>query len=323
MTWETVSAILLFLLGLGLIIKGGDIFVDASTWIAEASGMPKFLIGATIVSVATTLPEMFASTIATASGSNDIAIGNAVGSVTANMGLIMAISLIFMPMAIKRSEIGIKSGIMLVSIAVLLLTCMDGELTVWEGLILLALFIGYIIENIVSAKRTLGKGGESKEERPAVNKKTVTVNILKFVLGAAALAFGSHLLVDNGKYLAQLIGVPERIIAITLIAIGTSLPELVTAITALVKKQGSMSVGNIIGANIIDITMILPICSLISGGTLAVPAASYSVDLPVCLVIGAIALVPTLICKKFHRWQGIVMIAGYIAYLVYSVLMPH
>ena len=126
---------------------------------------------------------------------------------------------------------------------------------------------------------------------------------------------------DNGKYLAKLIGVPERIIAITLIAIGTSLPELVTAITSLVKKQGSMSVGNIIGANIIDITMILPICSFISGGTLTVPSASIALDMPVCLAIAAIALLPTLLFKKFHRVQGVIMVGGYVAYLIYSVLM--
>ncbi len=316
MTWETISAIFFFLLGLGLIIKGGDIFVDAATWMAEASGIPKFIVGATVVSIATTLPEVFASSIAAASGSTEIAIGNAIGSVTANTGLIMGVSVIFLPMAIKRSQIGIKAGMMLLSILALLLVCLDGALTLGDGLVLLALFIAFIAENVYSASRNKESG-----ERPQVTKKILLINLLKFVLGAAALAFGSNLLVDNGKYLAKLIGVPERIIAITLIAIGTSLPELVTAVTSLVKRQGSMSVGNIIGANIIDITMILPICSFISGGVLTVPTDSFALDMPVCLAIAAIALLPTLIFKKFHRAQGIVMVASYAAYLGYSIFM--
>ena len=130
MSWETISAILLFLLGLGLIIKGGDVFVDAATWMAEASGIPKFIVGATVVSIATTLPEVFASSIAAAGGSTEIAIGNAIGSVTANTGLIMGVSVIFLPMAIKRAQIGVKAGMMLTSILALLLVCLDGEVTI-------------------------------------------------------------------------------------------------------------------------------------------------------------------------------------------------
>lgn len=316
MSWETVSAILLFLLGLGLIIKGGDVFVDAATWMAEASGIPKFIVGATVVSIATTLPEVFASSIAAVGGSTEIAVGNAIGSVTANTGLIMGVSVIFLPMAIKRAQIGMKSAMMLMSIFTLLMVCLDGTVTIWDSVLLFALFVAFIVENVYSASKQ-----KEKNERPQVTKKILLINLLKFVLGAAALAIGSNLLVDNGKYLAKLIGVPERIIAITLIAIGTSLPELVTAITSLVKKQGSMSVGNIIGANIIDITMILPICSFISGGTLTVPNASVALDMPVCLAIAAVALLPTLLFKKFHRAQGVIMVGGYIAYLVYSVLM--
>ncbi|MDD6643265.1 MAG: calcium/sodium antiporter [Faecousia sp.] len=316
MSWETVSAILLFLLGLGLIIKGGDVFVDAATWMAEASGIPKFIVGATVVSIATTLPEVFASSIAAAGGSTEIAVGNAIGSVTANTGLIMGVSVIFLPMAIKRAQIGMKSAMMLMSIFTLLMVCLDGAVTIWDSILLFALFVAFIVENVYSASKQ-----KEKDERPQVTKKILLINLLKFVLGAAALAIGSNLLVDNGKYLAKLIGVPERIIAITLIAIGTSLPELVTAITSLVKKQGSMSVGNIIGANIIDITMILPICSFISGGTLTVPSASIALDMPVCLAIAAIALLPTLLFKKFHRVQGVIMVGGYVAYLIYSVLM--
>ena len=144
-----------------------------------------------------------------------------------------------------------------------------------------------------------------------------------FVLGAACLVVGSNLLVDNGTVLAQLLGVSERIIAVTMVAIGTSLPELVTAITAIVKKQSSMSVGNILGANIIDITIILPLCALISGDGLQIAAQSVRqtvyLDMPMCVLETAIAVIPTMLCKRFTKLQGIIMAALYIAYVFVTV----
>ena len=310
---ENLIAVLLFLVGLGLIVKGGDWFVDAASWMAEASGMPKFLIGATIVSVATTLPEIIVSVIAAAEGQTEMAIGNAVGSVTANLGLIMGFSLLFLPMAIRRSQFALKGALMVGACVILLITCLDGQMTVGEGLICLAVFVVYIYENIRSAR---GENGAA--DRPAVEKRDLWKNIFLFVLGAASLVVGSRLLVDNGTILATALGVPERVIAVTMVAIGTSLPELVTAVTAVVKKQGSLSVGNILGANIIDIAVILPLCAMISGGALPVSAASFSLDMPVCLAEALIAVVPTIIRRKFSRVQGVCMIVLYLAYLVYT-----
>ena len=164
----------------------------------------------------------------------------------------MGVSVIFLPMAIKRAQIGVKAGMMLTSILALLLVCLDGAVTIWDSVLLIALFLAFIAENVYSASKN-----REKSERPEITKKTVIVNILKFVLGAAALAIGSNLLVDNGKYLAKLMGVPERIIAITLIAIGTSLPELVTSISACKKGENDMAIGNVIGSNILNILCIL------------------------------------------------------------------
>lgn len=144
--------IFLFLVGLVLIIKGGDWFVDAAAWMAEASGMPKFLIGATIVSVATTLPEIIVSTMAAAEGSTDMAIGNAIGSVTANIGLIMAVSLLFLPAVIQRKQFAFKGALMVGSVVLLWALCLDGQLTVVEAVIVLLLFVAYIIENVHTAK---------------------------------------------------------------------------------------------------------------------------------------------------------------------------
>ena len=324
MSSSLIITILLFLLGLVLIIKGGDWFVDAATWMAAASGLPQFLIGATVVSMATTLPEIIVSTMAAAAGSTDLAIGNAIGSVTANTGLIMAISLIFMPVVIRMSQFSVKGVLMVLSTLVLWLLCRDGLLSLPESLIVLVLFIAFLIENIRSAKKLSQEEHTDKEVVPVdKSRKALLKNLALFVLGAACLVVGSNLLVDNGTVLAQLLGVSERIIAVTMVAIGTSLPELVTAITAIVKKQSSMSVGNILGANIIDITIILPLCALISGDGLQIAAQSVRqtvyLDMPMCVLETAIAVIPTMLCKRFTKLQGIIMAALYIAYVFVTV----
>lgn len=323
MSSSLIITIVLFLLGLVLIIKGGDWFVDAATWMAEASGLPKFLIGATVVSMATTLPEIIVSTMAAAEGSTDMAIGNAIGSVTANTGMIMAISLIFMPIAIRLSQFSVKGILMVVSTLVLWLLCRDGVLSLTESLIVLVLFVLFITENIRSAKNLSQEEHTDKAVPVDKSKQALLKNVALFVLGAACLVVGSNLLVDNGTVLATLLGVSERIIAVTMVAIGTSLPELVTAITAIVKKQSSMSVGNILGANIIDITIILPLCALISGNGLQIAVQSVRqtvyLDMPMCVLETAIAVIPTILHKRFTKLQGIVMLALYIAYVFVTV----
>ena len=144
-------------------------------------------------------------------------------------------------------------------------------------------------------------------------------NVVFFALGAAAIVLGSNLLINGGSSIAAALGVPERVIAITMVAIGTSLPELVTTITAIRKRQAHLSAGNIIGANIIDLALILPICSLVSGGTFAVSAASLSVDFPVCFALVLIAMVPLLIRQKASRAQGVLLLICYAAYIILSV----
>ena len=310
--------ILLFAVGIILIVKGGDYFVDAASWMAEVSGIPKLIVGATVVSFATTLPELLVSAFAAAQGKVDMSIGNAVGSVTANLGLIMAIALICMPTLIKRRDYMLKSCLMLGAALFLVIFGAGGELALIPSILLLVIFIVAMAENIHEAR--LGMREEEREEEAGLKQKPapkeIALNISKFIAGTVGIVLGAQLLIDNGSELARFIGVPERIIGVTIIAIGTSLPELVTTITAIAKKQASLSVGNIIGANIIDLTLILPISTMIYGGGLPVSRQVAMIDLPACLLVGCIAVIPALISQKFRRSQGIVLLFTYAAYVV-------
>ena len=307
--------VLLFAAGLVCIIKGGDLFVDAAGWIAEASGIPKFIIGATIVSFATTLPEMLVSVFAALEGNADIAVGNAVGSVTANTGLIMCLSLVCMTCLMERRQFGVKACLLLAAILSLFGFTRDGRLSIAEGLLVLVIFAGFLAESLISARREQGTERKAEGERPAVSGKTVAGNIVKFVLGAAGIVLGAQLLIDNGSAIASLLGVPDAIVAATMIAVGTSLPELVTTLTAIRKRESSLSVGNIIGANIMDLTLILPLCSLILGKPLPVQSQGMLLDIPACLIICAAVLVPALWKGKFQRWMGFLAGGLYIVYL--------
>ena len=314
-TGSTLMLVLvLFAVGLVCIIKGGDLFVDAASWIAEASGIPKFIIGATVVSFATTMPEMLVSVFSAFEGSADIAVGNAVGSVTANTGLIMCLSLVCMSCNMPRRQFGVKAGLLLAAVALLYAFTRDSSLSIVESVIIMLVFFGFTAESIIAAKRE--QGTAQPDERPDTNGKNIALNIGKFILGAAAIVLGAQLLIDNGSALAVMIGVPDSVIAATMIAIGTSLPELVTTITAIRKKQSSLSVGNIIGANIMDLTLIMPLCSLLMGKPLAVENQGMLLDVPACLVVSAAAMIPALVCGKFKKWIGWLIGGLYIVYLV-------
>ncbi|MGN0569213.1 MAG: calcium/sodium antiporter [Candidatus Fimenecus sp.] len=312
-----IYVVIMFVLGLFFIVKGGDIFVDAATWIAEATGIPKFVIGATVVSFATTLPELLVSAIAATKGQNDMAVGNAVGSVTANVGLIMSISVLCMPAFVKRKEIAFKGTLMILAVAGLCVFSYNLRLSIWQGIILMAIFAVFMIENIITGKASIID--EDGDGKPDVNGKELLKNVVKFIIGALGIVVGADLLVDDGTVIARQLGVSEAIIGVTIIAVGTSLPELVTTITAIVKKQSDLSIGNIIGANIIDLTMILPICAFISGSALPVGKQSAFLDMPICLLVICIAIIPTLIFKKLSRWQGALMVCIYIGYVAVLV----
>ena len=325
---ETVLMYVMFAVGVVLIVKGGDWFVDGAVWVAEVTGIPKFIIGATIVSLATTLPEIMVSTMAAVEGHQilvsgvgnylaasqgkvGMAIGNGIGSVICNTALIMSISIIFVKMTVKRREFTPKAICLLAAVVVLFICSAGGFLSIGGAVCLLVVFALFIFENIRSAKGEK-TAAEAEQEKPETTGK----HIAMIVLGVVCVVLGSRLLVNYGSEIARSWGVSEAVIGVTMIAIGTSLPELVTAVTAVVKKQSSMSVGNVIGANIIDTTLIPAICAFVYGGKLPVSAQNLYLDFPVAILVALIASVPTIITKKFHKWQGIVMLVLYLAYLV-------
>lgn len=332
--WNVFLLILVFIVGIVLIVKGGDFFVDAASWIAEISGIPKLIVGATVVSFATTLPELLVSSIAAAQGSVDMAAGNAIGSVTANIALIMGLSLIFMPAKVNRKDYLYKSIMMVTPLIVMFAFSFngkkDGYINLFASAILLVVFACNMLENVLSAKKNIKEeklnstldgqpsadGQAVAKQKPKTDRRTVVINVLKFIFGTAGIVGGAQILVDSAKALAHRANVPEGIIGLTIVAVGTSLPELVTTITAIIKKESSLSVGNIIGANILDLCMIMPICAFICGKALPVSYRMITFDIPVTFFVSCVALIPMFIRGKFSRIQGFALIGSYIAYLI-------
>ena len=306
---DPLFVVLLFVLGLVLIVRGGDDFVDAASWMADASGVPAFLIGATIVSVGTTLPELLVSLMASEAGALGIAVGNAVGSVTANLGLIMGLSVLWSAGKLDRRAQGFKLAMMGEAIGLLMLFTRGGSLSLPCAVLLLALL------PVCLAETVLGIHDEKAKLRATADKRAIALNFVKFLAGGAGILIGARLLVDCGANLALLCGVPEGIIGATLVAVGTSLPELVTAIAALARGQAGLSIGNIVGANIIDLTLILPLCCLTSGHALPVPPQSAALDIPFCLALTLLAILPPLATGRFHRRQGLAMLGMYGTYI--------
>ena len=218
--WITV---LLFLLGLLLIVKGGDWFLDGAVWIAEATGVPRFIIGATIVSLATTLPELTVSVTGVLQGEVDLAVGNAVGSVTANLGLILGISVLCIPSVVNRKQFNLKAILMVVGAALLTVLCWSGTLRLLPGLLLFVIFIVYLGNNIVDARSSVQER-EALPERRTTSYRQMIMKLGMFVIGIAAIVLGSQLLINYGSELALQLGVPSSIIGVTMVAIGTSLP---------------------------------------------------------------------------------------------------
>ena len=308
--------VLLFLFGLALLIKGGDWFVDAASSLAHRFHMPELLIGATVVSLGTTLPEVMVSAQGAMVGSGSIAFGNAVGSVICNTSLIAAITLVVNPAKADRKTLILPSAAFFIAAAFYCFNAyVFGGFSRLSGVILLAMFALYMVLTVLQMKRT-PTDPQTNSETP---EGSLGRDVLMLVVGAVVIAIGANLLVDNAKIIAAALSVPESVIALTLVALGTSLPELVTAITSLIKGCGALSLGNIIGANLFNLVLVSGTAITINPFDLtSASATSLTVDIPLMLVVMLIMTLPALIRQKLSRWQGVVLLCAYVAYCVFQ-----
>ena len=313
--------IVLFVIGLVCLIKGGDWFVDGATGLARKFHVPEFIIGATIVSIGTTLPEVMVSATSAVKGIGDMAYGNAIGSVICNTALISAITIAIRPTEVERKSFRLPVACFFIAAAFfMVISYAFRDFSRVTGIILLMMFIAYmIIVTVQGFKHPDKAAAEDQKEADSPFWKTIVL----LVVGAALIALGARLLVNNGTKIATLLGVPDTVIALTFVALGTSLPELVTAITALVKGHSNLSLGNIIGANFFNLALVSGISITLAPFRLPVEKqiagmnASLVVDLPLMLTVMAIMTIPTLIRQKLSRTQGILLLllyAGYVAF---------
>lgn len=314
--------LLLFIVGLICLIKGGDWLVDSACSIAKSLGIPDLIIGATIVSIGTTLPEIIVSTQSAITGHGEIAFGNALGSIICNTSLIAALSIIIKPAHIKKENL--KLPVIFFFIAALLFSYRAyfyGYFTRLSGIVFLIIFLLYLFYIIRQEKVNLNIN--TKEE---VERSNLAIEIAIFILGAVAIALGSNLLINNGIIIAEYLEVPEKVIGITMIALGTSLPELITAITSLRKGHGLLSLGNIIGANFFNFVLVTGLS--VSLSPFAIPMTqtligknvSLIIDIPVMLITMLILTIPALISGKLTRLQGIILLLLYISFIVFQFI---
>lgn len=337
--------VIMLAIGFVLLIKGGDWFVDGASGIARRFHLPEILIGATVVSIGTTLPEVMVSAGAALQGSGEIAYGNAIGSIICNTALIAALTIAIRPGPAARKSMALPVVFFFISAAVYCVGAYAlGTFSRLMGAVLLTIFAIYMISTVVRMKKSAASIETVKEEEfddsipreeqleaesgedhvvELVSKGTkdsLLKDILMLVIGAVLIALGADFLVDNAIIVAQTCGVSEKIIGLTIVALGTSLPELVTAITALSKGYGSLSLGNIIGANLFNLVLVSGVAVTISPFVLPATGfiggfnSSLVLDIPVMLTVMLILTVPTMIKQKLSRWQGIVLLAIYAAF---------
>lgn len=308
--------LILFILGLILVIKGGDWFVDSAISIAKLSGLPEIFIGATIVSIATTLPEVIVSATGALDGKTTMSLGNAVGSMICNVGLILGITNLISPSKKLSKIFNIKSLILITYSLILIVFSYNGIINRTESLFLLFLFILFLSFNTFSLKKNKNNDKSIAYE---ISKQEIIRIASFFIIGILAIILGSNLLIKNGSELARYIGIPEGIIALTLIALGTSLPELVTALTALKKGNSELSVGNILGANILNISLVLGVSGVIS--PIEILPRNIRFDIPIALLLALLLIVPSMKNKRVSRFQSGVLLTIYVLYIAITAIM--
>ena len=366
-------SVLLFAVGLVLLIKGGDWFVDGATGIAKRFNLPDIVVGATVVSIGTTLPEVMVSTTGALQGSGAMAYGNAIGSIICNTALIAAISITCNPGPVNTKSMKTPVIFFFCSAALYCLASyVLGEFPRWMGFVMLAIFVVYTILTVRNglknpdsaaeeeAEEDSASGGLGKEiallavcavviavfssmvtgllmlvafaayiflkqrAAKATGEKQLWEELLLLVVGAAVIAVGADFLVEHGQVIALGLGVPETVVALLFVALGTSLPELVTTITSLRSGHASLGVGNVIGANVFNLVLVSGVA--VSLAPFKVPCENFLLDtglnmslvfeIPVMLGVMCLMIFPALATKKLHRWQGIALLCIYAAFCV-------
>ena len=322
-----LAALLWFCAGLFVLVKGGDWFVDGAVGIARKFRLPDLLIGATVVSVGTTLPEVMISASSALAGHGEIAYGNAVGSIICNAALVAAITIAVLPGKADGAALRLPAAFFFAAAAFFAAVAYTaGWFSRWVGAALLALFAAYLAAQILQARRGPAAApdaapGEAEGESP------LRRDLLGLAVGAVLIAVGADLMVDNGILIAAALGVPESVIALTVVALGTSLPELTTAITSLVRGHGALSLGNVVGANLFDLVLVCGVSAALAPFGLPADAellgrsASLVLDLPVMFLVMLLLVVPPLRRGRLYRWQGAALLAVYAAYCAVQFLL--
>ena len=304
-----IIPILLIALGFILLIKGADFLVSGASNLAKKFHIPEIIIGLTIVSIGTSMPELFVSVTSSLNGHSDMAIGNVIGSNICNLLLILGLSAAIMPIVFQKQTKLIEIPMCIVITVIFMIICnINGGISRIEAGILLVLFIMFILYTIYMAKK------EKTEENTDTTNISIVKSIINIVIGIIALRFGGNLAVDNAVIVAKHLNISEQIISLTILAIGTSLPELVTSAVAAIKGNSDIAIGNIIGSNIFNMLLIIGVAAIINPITYNY---SYNVDLIILLITTIVLSIFSITKPKneMNRANGIIYLVMYIGYL--------
>ncbi len=333
-TMPTVILVIIVAGMLYVLSKGADILVDQAVGLSVQWGVPKMVIGATVVSLGTTLPEASVSVLAAVNGNPDLALGNAIGSIIADTGLIIGLAALigYLPVdriIVKRQgKIQVAAGFLLALVSIPFFSASHGNISQWMGWIFIGLLVLYIYFSIKWARNSALAGIEpaagkpsaktkNSVPEPAVQKKPLIIRMLKLFCGIALVIVSSKILIPAVEITAVRVGIPQSIIAATLVALGTSLPELVTAVTAVRKGHGELAVGNIVGADILNVLFVVGSSAAVTSGGLNVPVDFYKLQIPAMLVILVVfRLFSRGNNERITKIEGSVLLTVYIAYII-------
>lgn len=305
-----LNSVLFFLIGLILLVWGSSLFVDSAVGIAKHFNIPEVIIGATVLSFGTTLPEVLYSVTASFQGFSDMALGNALGSVICNTGFIAAISLIISPVILNKKEnTSILNGLLWIASAIILYICCS----IFEHRLSRAAGVLLIFLCVLNIKFSLK--GEHHDSQESVQTSPEKYTFLKLLPEVVMLYIGALLLVNHGPVLARAIGVPEVVISLTFVALGTSLPELMTSLTAIRKKHTTLSLGNIIGANTLNLLLVGGLSSVVH--PISLTKSTMFLEIPVIIFMTLVLCLPTVICQRSYRSQGILLLFTYAMYILF------